>query len=52
MGFLVEPDTLSMLIDRRVFVAERGGQVIGFLVASPVPLRGSAEPHEALVEAD
>jgi phosphatidylglycerol lysyltransferase len=39
MGFLVEPDTLSMLIDRRVFVAERGGQVIGFLVASPVPLR-------------
>lgn len=39
MGFLVEPETLACLYDRRVFVAERDGQSIGFLVASPVPLR-------------
>ncbi len=45
MHFLVEPDTLNNLNDRRVFVAEREGRVIGFLVASPVPLR-----HGWLVE--
>jgi phosphatidylglycerol lysyltransferase len=39
MHFLVEPQTLERLYDRRVFVAQREGQVIGFLVASPVPLR-------------
>jgi phosphatidylglycerol lysyltransferase len=39
MHFLVEPDTLNHLEDRLVFVAEREGQVIGFLVASPVPQR-------------
>jgi phosphatidylglycerol lysyltransferase len=39
MHFLVEPDTLTHLNDRRVFVAERAGRVVGFLVASPVPLR-------------
>jgi phosphatidylglycerol lysyltransferase len=40
LHFLVEPDTLGMLADRRVLVAERGGEVVGFLVASPVPARG------------
>lgn len=39
MHFLVEPQTLERLVDRRVFVAERNGQVVGFLVASPVPRR-------------
>jgi phosphatidylglycerol lysyltransferase len=39
MHFLVEPQTLERLYDRRVFVAERGGAVIGYLVSSPVPLR-------------
>ncbi len=39
MHFLVEPDTLARLYDRRVFVAERDGKSIGFIVASPVPLR-------------
>lgn len=36
MHFLVEPRTLERLYDRRVFVAERVGRIIGFLVASPV----------------
>jgi phosphatidylglycerol lysyltransferase len=39
MHFLVEPQTLERLADRRVFVAELKGQVLGFLVASPVPRR-------------
>lgn len=39
MHFLVEPQTLERLFDRRIFVAERQGKVIGFLVASPVPQR-------------
>lgn len=39
LHFLVEPMTLERLYDRRVFVAEREGEVIGFVVASPVPLR-------------
>jgi phosphatidylglycerol lysyltransferase len=39
MHFLVEPQTLHQLADRRVFVAERGGHVVAFLVASPVPAR-------------
>ncbi len=39
MHFLVEPQTLGRLHDRRLFVAERGGDIIGFLVASPVPRR-------------
>jgi phosphatidylglycerol lysyltransferase len=37
MHFLVEPQTLERLADRRLFVAEQKGQVVGFLVASPVP---------------
>ncbi|MDQ6785226.1 MAG: DUF2156 domain-containing protein, partial [Acidobacteriota bacterium] len=40
LGFLVEPNTLSRLFDRRVFVAERGeDEVVGFLVLSPVAKR-------------
>lgn len=39
MHFLVEPHTLERLADRRVFVAEQKGQVVGFLVASPIPRR-------------
>jgi phosphatidylglycerol lysyltransferase len=39
MHFLVEPQTLERLADRRVFVAEQKGQVVGFLVASPIPKR-------------
>jgi phosphatidylglycerol lysyltransferase len=51
LHFLVEPETLERLFDRRVFVAERAGAVAGaeagadgthpvaFLVASPVPRR-------------
>jgi phosphatidylglycerol lysyltransferase len=39
LHFLVEPQTLAYLEDRRVFVAERRGVVVGFVVASPVPVR-------------
>ena len=39
LHFLVEPDTLSRLRDRRMFVAERRGVPVAFLVASPVPRR-------------
>ncbi len=39
MHFLVEPETLERIYDRRVYVAERDGRNIGFIVASPVPLR-------------
>ncbi len=39
LHFLVEPETLGRLLDRRVFVAERAGEPVGFLVASPVPAR-------------
>jgi phosphatidylglycerol lysyltransferase len=39
LRFLVEPDTLHQLEDRLVFVAEREGNVVGFLIASPVPAR-------------
>ena len=39
MHFLVEPETLGQLEDRRVFVAERGDALVGFVVASPVPAR-------------
>jgi len=55
LHFLVEPDTLGLLHDRQVFVAQLGGAVVGFLVASPIPLRhgwqieqlvrGSEAPH-------
>jgi phosphatidylglycerol lysyltransferase len=46
LHFLVEPDTLARLEDRRVFVAVREwpdestrGTIVGFVVASPVPCR-------------
>lgn len=39
MHFLVEPDTFGHLHDRYVWVACREQQVIGFLVASPIPQR-------------
>lgn len=39
MHFLVEPETLAYLRDRHIYVAERAGAVVGFLIASPVPLR-------------
>lgn len=37
--FLLEPQTLERLWDRRVFVALRCGRPVGFLVATPVPSR-------------
>ncbi len=45
LHFLVEPETLGRLEDRRLFVAERDGEVVGFLLASPIPAR-----HGWLVE--
>ncbi len=43
LHFLVEPETLAHLLDRRVFVAERvgeqGSEAVAFLVASPIPAR-------------
>lgn len=39
LHFLVEPQTLSYLRDKRVFVAERNGVPVGFLNAAPVPAR-------------
>jgi phosphatidylglycerol lysyltransferase len=63
MHFLVEPRILGRLWDRRVFVAERAGVPVGFLVASPIPgrkgwlteqfVRGKDAPNgtaEALVD--
>jgi len=45
LHFLVEPETLARLFDRRIFVAVRDGEVVGFVVASPVPQR-----HGYLIE--
>ncbi|HEX6069858.1 MAG TPA: DUF2156 domain-containing protein [Longimicrobiaceae bacterium] len=39
LHFLVETRTLDRVYDRRVFVALRGSEVAGFLVASPIPAR-------------
>ena len=39
LHFLVEPQTLSRLFDRRIFVAERAGTVIGFVLLSPIRRR-------------
>ncbi|MDQ6718781.1 MAG: DUF2156 domain-containing protein [Gemmatimonadota bacterium] len=39
LHFLVEPDTLALLDDRLLIVAERNGEPVGFLVASPVRAR-------------
>jgi len=39
LHFMVEPDTLSRLQNRRVFVAECSGDIVGFVVLSPVAKR-------------
>lgn len=39
LHFLVEPDTLGFLEGRRIFVAMKDQQPLGFLLASPIPLR-------------
>jgi phosphatidylglycerol lysyltransferase len=39
LHFMVESDTLARLENRRVFVAERSGGVVGFVVLSPVATR-------------
>lgn len=39
MHFLVEPETLECLGDRRLFVAERAGEVVGFVTMAPIPTR-------------
>lgn len=39
LHFMVEPETLSRLYDRRLFVAERDGVVEGFVTLSPVATR-------------
>lgn len=39
LHFLVEPNTLSRLSDRRIFVAEREKETIGFVLLSPVTNR-------------
>jgi phosphatidylglycerol lysyltransferase len=39
MHFLVEPDTLQQLADRRIWIATRAEELAGYLVASPVPRR-------------
>jgi phosphatidylglycerol lysyltransferase len=39
LGFLVQPDLLDNLDDRRIFVASRGAEVLAFLIGTPVPAR-------------
>ena len=39
LGFLTTPWLLDAIGDRRVFVATRGGAVVGYLVLTPVPGR-------------
>jgi phosphatidylglycerol lysyltransferase len=39
MHFLVEPETLDSLGDRRVFVATQNGDAIAFLILAPIPTR-------------
>ncbi len=39
LHFVVEPDTLTRLANRRIFVAECKGEVVGFLLLSPIPGR-------------
>jgi phosphatidylglycerol lysyltransferase len=40
MGFLLQMDAFSFLEERRCFVAEQGGRLVGFLMAVPVYARG------------
>lgn len=39
LHFMVEPNTLSRLFDRRIFVAELDTQAVGFVILSPVAER-------------
>ena len=39
LHFLVEPQTLGRLTDKRVFVAERDGVPVGFVTCAPIPAR-------------
>ena len=39
LHFVIEPETLDRLENRRIFVAERDGRVEAFLVLSPIPER-------------
>jgi phosphatidylglycerol lysyltransferase len=39
LHFLVEPNTLSFMEDRRVFVAEKNGRALAFLTLCPIPTR-------------
>jgi len=39
LHFVIEPETLGRLENRRVFVAEHDSQVTAFLVLSPIPTR-------------
>ncbi len=39
LHFVIEPDTLERLENRRIFVAEQGSTVVAFLVLSPIPER-------------
>jgi lysylphosphatidylglycerol synthetase-like protein (DUF2156 family) len=40
LHFMTEAETLGDLRDRRVFAATRGGLLVGYLLATPVPARG------------
>lgn len=39
LHFVIEPETLGRLENRRIFVAEHNGMVAAFLVLSPIPTR-------------
>lgn len=52
LRFLTDPDTLQDLGDRRLLVALRGGEPVGFLVASPVPMRGGWLVEQVVRRAD
>ena len=39
LHFMVEPDTLERLFDRRIFVAECSAEIVGFVILSPVATR-------------
>jgi phosphatidylglycerol lysyltransferase len=39
LHFVIEPETLTRLENRRIFVAEAEGSVVAFLVLSPIPER-------------
>ncbi len=39
LHFVIEPETLGRLENRRIFVAEHNSQVAAFLVLSPIPTR-------------